>query len=761
MAVNQFVARNGIISLNDVSVTGSLSVTGSTTFVNPNLNYGDGVIGPELTTTATFTSGSDWSGSYNSWTHTSGSVSSSITSNLNAVIGNYYIIAVTNTGVTSGSSGYTFGGQGQSGMVLNGTYYTLGGKATTTAPLIIGTTGNFNGTVSVSVKQITPGTASFVLNNVSGSGGTEFRASNNNTTSTFVGFNSGRYNYVGTNTGFGYNALATNAGNTGNTAIGYNTLANLTQIGSSIPFNNTAVGSSAGQNITSGQANTLVGASAGGAITTGFNNTTVGSGAGQAITTGNNNLLIGLSAGAAITTGASNTLIGYQAGNTILTGNSNNTAVGSSALSGLTIGAFNVGIGANTGRALGTGGSTTLLGYNAGYNLANVNNNIAIGYNAGYYAGSGTTTNVTASNSLYLGYDVRASANGNTNEVVIAGYNGTTGSIGLGSNTTVIGNSSTTVTGLWGNLVLGGNAITGSATGSGYTLNVAAPSVSGSLLVSGSTVLSGSLNVTTGITGSLFGTSSYASNANSSSYATSASFASYAISASNAPGYTVQFTQATPATTWSFTHNLNTRNPIVQVYDTTYKQIIPNQIVSVDAFNAQVLFDYSQSGYVVMSNGGGLYVTGSTSLIFPTSSVTWSFQHNLNSQYINFTAYDSNNNVIIPSGIKAISPNYAEMYFATSQSGVGVAQFSGIGGSPNAASASYATTASYAISASAAVSSSYAATASYLSPVTSGYVVLSQVSSSLNFADDAAAAAGGVPIGGLYRNGNFILIRLS
>jgi hypothetical protein len=38
---------------------------------------------------------------------------------------------------------------------------------------------------------------------------------------------------------------------------------------------------------------------------------------------------------------------------------------------------------------------------------------------------------------------------------------------------------------------------------------------------------------------------------------------------------------------------------------------------------------------------------------------------------------------------------------------------------------------------------------------------LSQVSSSLNYADDTAAAAGGVPLGGLYRNGNFILIRIS
>jgi len=39
-------------------------------------------------------------------------------------------------------------------------------------------------------------------------------------------------------------------------------------------------------------------------------------------------------------------------------------------------------------------------------------------------------------------------------------------------------------------------------------------------------------------------------------------------------------------------------------------------------------------------------------------------------------------------------------------------------------------------------------------------IVLNQVSSSLNFANDAAAAAGGVPLGGIYRNGNVIQIRI-
>jgi hypothetical protein len=41
------------------------------------------------------------------------------------------------------------------------------------------------------------------------------------------------------------------------------------------------------------------------------------------------------------------------------------------------------------------------------------------------------------------------------------------------------------------------------------------------------------------------------------------------------------------------------------------------------------------------------------------------------------------------------------------------------------------------------------------------YVVLSQVSGSLNFTNDVDAAIGGVPLGGLYRNGNFIMIRMS
>jgi hypothetical protein len=42
-----------------------------------------------------------------------------------------------------------------------------------------------------------------------------------------------------------------------------------------------------------------------------------------------------------------------------------------------------------------------------------------------------------------------------------------------------------------------------------------------------------------------------------------------------------------------------------------------------------------------------------------------------------------------------------------------------------------------------------------------GAVILTKVSESLNFANDTAAGSGGVPLGGLYRNGNDIKIRIT
>lgn len=67
------------------------------------------------------------------------------------------------------------------------------------------------------------------------------------------------------------------------------------------------------------------------------------------------------------------------------------------------------------------------------------NNNIAIGVEAArYYGASGTNAVLTLNNSTYIGHETRASADNVTNETAI-GYI----ALGLGSNTTTIGNSNT------------------------------------------------------------------------------------------------------------------------------------------------------------------------------------------------------------------------------------------------------------------------------------------------------------------------------
>jgi hypothetical protein len=311
---------------------------------------------------------------------------------------------------------------------------------------------------------------------------------------------------------------------------------------------------------------------------------------------------------------------------------------------------------------------------------------------------------------------------------------------------------------------------------------------------------------------------------------------------------TSALTQSVAAATWSFTHNLNTYTPLLQVYDATYNQLIPNAIEGITPNVAQIRFDYSQSGYAIASNGGPLTVSGSTAQLNQTvGALTWSFTHNLNSKYVNFEVYDSNDFVVIPANIKVVDTNNANLYFATPTTGTAIAMFSGINGAPNATTASYALTASfvnplnqkviitgsliqglagniasgdgshaegygtqalgtgshaegyftvasgdyqhvqgqYNITSSAqsafiigngastgtrsnlvfASGSQFQITGSLnvsgSVTTTTGYVVLTQVSASLNFVDDTAAAAGGVPLGGLYRNGNFISIRIA
>ena len=141
-----------------------------------------------------------------------------------------------------------------------------------------------------------------------------------------------------------------------------------------------------------------------------------------------------------VTTVGRNTFIGKNAGNftmgataTNAIQSSYNTGVGKDVLSSNTIGYRNTGV-----------------GYSALYENTTGSNNIGVGSEAARYIADGVTANQTTSNSIYLGTDTKASADGNTNEIVI-GYDTT----GNGSNTVTLGNDSITDTILKGKVCIG------------------------------------------------------------------------------------------------------------------------------------------------------------------------------------------------------------------------------------------------------------------------------------------------------------------
>ena len=149
-------------------------------------------------------------------------------------------------------------------------------------------------------------------------------------------------------------------------------------------------------------------------------------------------------------------------------------------------------------------------------------------------------------------------------------------------------------------------------------------------------------------------------------------------------------------------------------------------------------------------------ITNAVSGSFYSSSV-WEFTHSLSSQPILIQTYDLNFNQIIPQNISLINSNVTRVNFPISESGYVIASRSGLLVISSSVNNDLITGSTYPITSSWALNSN---TSSYINPLNQ-IVILTQVSSSLQFTDDIAAAAGGVSLGGLYRNGNFILIRLT
>jgi hypothetical protein len=248
---------------------------------------------------------------------------------------------------------------------------------------------------------------------------------------------------VSTNSAFGVSALKANTSGANNSAFGSSTLYSNTS-----GIENTAIGSSALRSNTSGSDNTAVGFSSSYSNISGSNNATFGS---YSYYNGKGNR---------------NSAFGHYS----LVSPNGETNTGSD----------NAGFGYQTGFSLTTGNKNIFLGNTAGFNISTSSNNIMLGWNAGSNYGSGSGTNTTGLNSVLIGYDVRPSGDGETNEIVIAGYTGSgNGMVGNGSNTTTIGNSSTTNAIIYGSTSLSNLPSNAASESNGGNFNLTAQNGNG------------------------------------------------------------------------------------------------------------------------------------------------------------------------------------------------------------------------------------------------------------------------------------------
>jgi len=181
--------------------------------------------------------------------------------------------------------------------------------------------------------------------------------------------------------------------------------------------------------------NTFYGENSGRSSTGAFNSF-LGFEAGRDNSTGTNNCFFGVEAGRVNTTASGNSFFGSQAGR----GNTGiyNSFFGASAGINNSTGTYNTFLGVSAGEGNSTGAFNSCLGFQAGQNNTTGSENVFSGVEAGRRILSGASLTVV-NNSVFLGGLTRANANSETNQIVI-GHS----AIGLGSNTTVIGNTSTT-----------------------------------------------------------------------------------------------------------------------------------------------------------------------------------------------------------------------------------------------------------------------------------------------------------------------------
>jgi hypothetical protein len=301
-----------------------------------------------------------------------------------------------------------------------------------------------------------------------------------------LGYQAGRSNTTSEFTAIGYQAGYNNTTGFDNLFIGWQAgFSNLTG------GDNTFIGTESGENNTTGYDNTFVGEESGTNTTTGYENVFIGEDAGFSNTTGYRNVFVGNEAGISSGTGFRNTGVGDEALSDVDEGYSN-SAFGESAGIDVGAGIFNTMLGAGSGVATEHADYNTFVGAAAGWDnnrtnsTSNANRNTFIGTangssnregedNVGLgafasFGSSGLPFDNFRSQDLLTGSRNNLSrttfigtfADAGNNDVTLVGYStrvdgqygiaiGTntdvlsTGSIGLGYNTTIASGSNNSV----------------------------------------------------------------------------------------------------------------------------------------------------------------------------------------------------------------------------------------------------------------------------------------------------------------------------
>jgi hypothetical protein len=311
-----------------------------------------------------------------------------------------------------------------------------------------------------------------------------------------IGLGSGS---ISSNIAIGTNTLKSNTTGEYNIAIGNQTLASNTTGDRNIAQgenalysnttgeNNIAQGYDALTSNTEGSNNIAQGYDALTSNTEGYNNIAQGPGTLASNTTGKDNIALSDVALFNNTVGERNIAIGPSALYSNTEGEGN-IALGKSALYSNTEGDYNIAQGENALFSNTTGFSNIAIGPNALYDNTEGGDNIALGRSALSFNTTGRNNiaigdsagrrdfsddpNTEGEDSIFIGRDTLPLTSNDENQIVIGA-----GARGLGSNSTVIGNSSTTKALIWGNTTISGSLTASSITGSiGVNFTQSSPS---------------------------------------------------------------------------------------------------------------------------------------------------------------------------------------------------------------------------------------------------------------------------------------------